>query len=147
MDSQKDYLELQNELMSNTVDDLIREEGFRSKPYKCTEGVWTIGHGLTYLTERESALILDIRVNEIHSRLIEYEWYRNLNDCRKSVLIMMIFQIGWAGVLGPRGFRKMVKALEDEDFNEAASQMESSRWAKQTPARATRMANKMRIGR
>ena len=33
-------------------------EGFRSKPYQCSEGVWTIGHGLTWITEEESLSIL-----------------------------------------------------------------------------------------
>ena len=46
-------------------------EGFRKKPYQCSEGVWTIGHGLTWLTEEESLHILAGRISQLHLKLLD----------------------------------------------------------------------------
>ena len=52
-------------------------EGFRSKPYQCSEGVWTIGHGLTWLTEEESLHILTGRISQLHLKLLDdLDWYK-----------------------------------------------------------------------
>ena len=40
------------------IERMALNEGFRSKPYQCSENVWTIGHGLTWITEEESLCIL-----------------------------------------------------------------------------------------
>jgi lysozyme len=37
----------------------------------------------------------------------------------------------------------MLKALQDEDYKQASVEMLDSRWAKQTPNRAKRMAERM----
>ena len=66
----------------------------------------------------------------------------NISDDAKFLIIEMIFQLGSAGV---QKFRNMWKALKEDPPNyfEAHVQMLDSRWAKQTPNRATEMAEKM----
>ena len=53
----------------------------------------------------------------------------------------MVYQIGEGGV---SKFKNMWKALDTEDYGEASFQMLDSLWAKQTPARAGKLAGKMR---
>ena len=57
---------------------------------------------------------------------------------------MCTFQLG-----GPRlrKFKKMIAAINDSNWDEAAAQMEDSRWYKQTTNRATRLIDRViRIG-
>ena len=65
-----------------------------------------------------------------------------ISDDAKFLIIEMIFQLGSAGV---QKFRKMWEALKEDppNYKEASVQMLDSRWAKQTPARATEMSEQM----
>ena len=56
----------------------------------------------------------------------------------------MVYQIGEGGV---SKFKNMWKALDTEDYGEASFQMLDSLWAKQTPARAGKLAGKMRAAK
>jgi lysozyme len=53
----------------------------------------------------------------------------------------MMFNLGY-----PRfcKFKKMIKAVKDEDWLEAAEQMQDSRWYKQVTNRADRLILRMR---
>jgi lysozyme len=55
----------------------------------------------------------------------------------------MSFQMGTAGLLG---FQNTLQAIRSGNYEAAASGMMASAWARQTPARAQRMANLMRAG-
>ena len=117
-------------------------EGFRSKPYQCSEGVWTIGHGLTWITEEESLSILSGRISELHLKLSEdLDWYDRMPPEVKGVIIEMCYQIGYAGVMK---FKKMIANMKDINWKGAAEEMLDSLWAKQTPERANRLADIIR---
>ena len=117
-------------------------EGFRSKPYKCSEGVWTIGHGLTWITEEESLIILSGRISELHLKLSkDLEWYDDMPPEVKGVLIEMVYQIGYSGVMK---FKKMIVNMKDHNWKGAATEMLDSLWAKQTPNRANQLADIVR---
>jgi len=66
-----------------------------------------------------------------------------ISDDAKSIICEMIFQLGGNGV---SKFKNMWKALKENppSYSVAASEMLDSRWAKQTPARATEMAEHMK---
>ena len=117
-------------------------EGFRSKPYQCTEGVWTIGHGLTWITEEESLSILTGRISQLHLKLLDdLDWYEDMPPEIKGVLIEMIYQIGYSGV---KKFRKMLANMKEHNWKGAADEMLDSLWAKQTSNRANRLADIVR---
>ena len=59
----------------------------------------------------------------------------------KCVLIEMVFQLGIGGV---SKFKNMWKALGEGDYQTASEEMLDSRWAKQTPKRATDLSNVMK---
>jgi lysozyme len=124
---------------------VLEHEGFREKPYQCSEGVWTIGHGLTYLTESESEEIVANRLEDLYDRLEEelnldsYLWGTRVRIL--DVLTEMAFQMGWTGL---HKFVKMFEAINNNDLELASREMLDSKWAKQTPGRANGLARKLR---
>ena len=117
-------------------------EGFRSKPYQCSEGVWTIGHGITWLTEEESLHILTGRISQLHLKLLDdLDWYKDMPPEIQGILIEMVYQIGYSGVMK---FKKMIANMIDKDWKGAATEMLDSLWAKQTSNRANRLADIVR---
>ena len=121
------------------VQRILLNEGFRSKPYQCSEGVWTIGHGITYLTEEESLKIVSDRIANKHLHLGKtVDWYDDLPADVKGVILEMTFQMGTSGVLK---FKKMITNLKDANWKGAAEEMKDSKWYRQTPARCERLAS------
>ena len=117
---------------------VAKEEGFRSKPYQDTLGVWTIGHGITNMTEEESLAVMAIRLDNLSDRLRDkYEWVHRLSETRQAVILSMNYQLGEYGF---SKFKKMIAALISSDYTKAAEESLDSRYAKQTPNRANRQA-------
>jgi lysozyme len=145
------------------------EEGFRSKPYHCSEGYPTVGFGIkigpkgaplsnyTFTVPRTAAEVwlrcyLDEMTEEITKFGAVYSALKALaavgtgsmyTDPRCSVLLSMCYQMGVAGV---DAFRNTLKFMEQGDYTKAATNMLASKWAKQTPDRAQRHAKQMRTG-
>ena len=69
--------------------------------------------------------------------------YSELSNTRQLVLIRMAKQTSINGLLS---FERMLAALEQRDFQEAARQMLSSRWARSVGEEAEALAEVMRIG-
>ena len=117
-------------------------EGFRSKPYQCSEGVWTIGHGLTWLAEEESLNILSGRISQLHLKLLDdLDWYKDMPPEVQGVIIEMCYQMGFAGFCK---FKKAIANMKDHNWKGAANEMLDSRWSKQTPSRANRLSEIVR---
>ncbi len=119
------------------LDDLKVQEGFRGTVYKCSEGFDTIGYGTKLpLDKEESALLLNYRlqkrVQEVNVSLPHLETTPEIWD----MLYNMAYQMGTRGLLG---FKKMLKAIEDKDYEEAYKQGMDSKWYKQTPNRALKV--------
>lgn len=125
------------------------DEGFRSKPYLCTENKLTIGIGRNIedvgITKDEALYMLknDIKrvVRDIlATRLCEFE---KLSPARYAVLINMGFNMG---VPKLKKFKRMWDAINNQDWNQAAYEMIDSKWATQVGDRAVRLSNQMRSG-
>lgn len=104
--------------------------------YKCSEGYWTIGYGhrcsedQSPITEEQAESLLDADI-EMASKMaakIHLDKHQAVNE----VLIESVFQIGYTGL---SKFRKMIAALKQSDYKEAARQMKDSKWFQQTPHR------------
>ena len=132
-------------------DQLLADEGFRRKVYRCTGGYLTIGVGRNVegkgLTREEAEFLLDNDIREcVKSLLSRYDWFYNLqryHKVRAEAIINMRFQLGAGGF---RAFKNTRKALSTYKWEEAARQMLDSAWAKQTPRRARRLAKQIRTG-
>ena len=126
----------------NLIEETKSEEGFRGTVYKDTLGYDTIGYGTKLpLSEKESTLLLMSRMSDAKKALRDQLDDLYIKDEAWDILYAMSYQLGVRGVLN---FRKMIKALRLGFYDEAAHQMLDSLWAKQTPARANRMADMMR---
>jgi GH24 family phage-related lysozyme (muramidase) len=124
------------------IDRICENEGFRSEVYKCSEGVDTFGHGLTYITEEESKHIVATRVPARHLKLLDkLDWYKDLPPKVKEVVIEMTYQLGTSGMLC---FKKMIANMKDKNWKGAAEEMKDSLWYRQTPGRCERMATIVR---
>lgn len=129
-------------------DSLIRHEGLRLKPYRCTAGKLTIGIGRnlddTGISEAEARLMLrnDIVAAE-HQLKATFPWFTTLDPLRQQILINMAFNLGLPRL---RRFRRMLAAVEQGDYQQAAIEMLDSRWARQVKGRADELARWMRNG-
>ena len=130
------------------LEQIIRDEGIRLKPYRCTEGKLTIGVGRnledTGITKEEARYLLHNDYDLARDTATLYPCWTSLNGPRQAVLVNMVFQMGAAGV---SKFRKMFSALDKKDYDLAATEMLDSRWHRQTPKRALRLALQMRTGK
>ena len=117
-------------------------EGFRDKPYLCSEGVSTIGYGFTFITEEESAHILKGRIEKRMKHLNDtLDWFPTLPPEVQGVVVEMTYQLGVSGFLK---FKKAIAHMKNKEWQLAAHEMLDSRWNKQTPERATQLANIVR---
>jgi len=127
--------------MLSLLDRVLHNEGFKPKPYKDTAGVLTIGHGLTYLTRAESRAIVETRLRDLDIKLKKSKpWLLKYPSEVREIIVEMNFQLG---VRGTNEFKKMFAALRKRDFKTAAAEMRDSKWYRQTPNRAERMAKRM----
>lgn len=123
------------------LDRVCSNEGFKQKPYQDTLGVWTIGHGLTYLTRDESRAIVANRLTHIARGLVKSKpWFKNHPVIAREIVTQMCFQMG---VRKTYTFKQMFAALRRSDYLAAAHEMRDSKWYRQTPARCARMAKRM----
>ena len=119
-------------MIFDAISSIKRHEGFRETPYRDSKGILTIGHGINLengITERESSLILEERVRKIRIRLpFIFPFWKKLSHARQDVLIEMAYNLGNSGLLK---FKKMIKAMGQEDYESAADEMLDSVWAYQ----------------
>ena len=128
--------------------ELIRDEGLRTKPYKCTAGRLTIGIGRNLddkgISREEAMILLDHDIRECYTDLefIFPDQFHKWPEELQRALINMRFQLGYGGF---RSFEKMLEALRAEDREVAAVEAIDSKWAQRdTPERAARVAEMIR---
>ena len=133
-----------------TAELLATEEGEVLHAYQDSLGYWTIGVGHLIdnrrggrISKRISRLILAEDMAIPLAAAETYPWFAALSDARQAVIVSMIFQLGSVGFAG---FRATIAALAAGDYEAAGERMLASLWARQTPARARRMAEMMRTG-
>jgi len=135
--------------IEQTKAEIKKEEGFRMEVYKDTLGFSTGGYGHKMLDG-------EIPPTDMAgwTKLFERDFARamsgaeellmlcpNIHDTARHIVVEMCYQMGSYGV---SKFKGMLSALQDADYATASIEMLDSRWAKQTPKRAMRMAERMR---
>ncbi len=127
---------------------LMKHEGLRLKPYQCTAGKWTIGVGRNIedrgITEAEAMHLLDNDIDECQEELDRITpWWIEKPAHVQLVLINMMFNLGATRLLG---FKKFLKAVEENNFDLASTEMLDSRWAKQVGQRSIELSEFMKNG-
>jgi lysozyme len=139
-------------MRTELVRQLRGDESVEPCVYKDSLGFWTIGVGRLVDKSKPGAGLrpieidfllnndIDDRINELTRRL---KWFQDLDDARRGVLLNMSFQLGVEGLLK---FERTLRLVEGGKYDLAAHAMLQSLWARQTPARAKRLAEQMRSG-
>lgn len=128
-------------MIDDVVAGLKGDEGFRGKPYKCSEGILTVGYGTTFpLTKKEATVLLRMRAVEKLEKLKDLYIFNMVKPEAQAILVNMSYQMGFSGLMK---FRNMWKALENQDYQKAAKEGRDSLWYRQTPNRAERLMRQM----
>ena len=121
---------------------LKTDEGFRSKPYRDSRGVLTVGYGTNIgegITVKEADWLLEERVRETQGDLAR-RWapYERLPIPVQDALLAAAYQLGVDGLLK---FRKMLAALaaSPPDYAAASDEARDSAWQRETPHRVDRL--------
>ena len=140
---------MEAKLMDRIKEQLIRHEGLRLKPYRCTAGKLTIGIGRNLddcgISQSEAYIMLinDIMNCEKQLQAKIPDIYNGLDEVRQSVLLNMCFNLGINGLLG---FKNTLSFIAAGDWERAANGMLASKWAKQVGMRAIELSEMMRKG-
>ena len=136
-------------LMNRIKAQLVRHEGLRLKPYRCTAGKLTIGIGRNLddrgISQKEAYAMLERDIQDCEQWLIDEipEVYNKLDEVRQSVLLNMCFNLGIKGLLE---FKNTLSFIGAGDWERAANNMLASKWAKQVGVRAIELSEMMRKG-
>lgn len=126
---------------------LIKHEGLELKPYKDSLGIETIGVGRNLqdrgISKEEALFLLRNDIDICIREMYQFDWFYNLNKARQDALIDMCFNLGISRL---KGFKNMLQALSEGNFEEAAKHALDSKWAEQVKGRAVEVAEMIRSG-
>ena len=122
-----------------TAANLIKEfEGFRTSPYKCAAGVWTIGFGSTYypdgalvwptdkpISKEKATEYLDHHIDNAVVPVLESSipTWGLMNGNQKAAIISFAYNLG-AHFYGNEGFNTITKTLsKKENWDDVPSAM------------------------
>ncbi len=131
------------------VDDLIRDEGLKLKPYRCTAGKLTIGVGRNLddvgISHQEALDLLTNDIVRVRAECAKQAWWPSVqgDQVRERAMLNMCFNLG---IVGLSKFTNTLAAVKAKDWKRAAAGMRASLWAKQVGARAERLAVMMETG-
>lgn len=129
----------------DTLKALVKKhEGLRLKPYRDSVGKLTIGYGRNLedvgISEAEAEYLLDNDIARAVRDCRGFPWFNDLSDARQNVVASMVFNMG---VSKFSQFRRFILAIESEQWEAAANEMLSSKWAGQVGRRAVELSNIM----
>ncbi len=129
--------------------DLKLDKGWQPKPYWNAQGSMMIGtkrtlNGTGSISTDEANYLLMNDIIKVQLQLDRHcPWWRKLDAIRMRILENMGFNLGISGLLK---FKKMLAALQEGKYDEAAKEMENSKWARDVKGRAVRLMKEMRTG-
>ena len=133
--------------MSQLAESIRQHEGWRDKAYQDSEGIWTIGYGTNLqelkIDKQQGEQWLELQIQEATLGAGRFPEFALLNAVREDVFIEMVYNMGPGRVAG---FRNMLRAIRDGEWEEAAIEMLDSKWARQVGRRARTLAKLMDAG-
>lgn len=137
--------------IESIFDQLRRDEDERLSVYPDSLGYWTIGMGVCIdarkgcgITKEESQLLTSNRVDQARYNILrEWPWAMGMDPVRLGALLNMTYQMGVRGV---SKFHDLLECLQAGDWIGAEAACLDSEWAKETPARAGRIAKQFFTG-
>ena len=112
---------------------LKEHEGRRLKPYTDTVGKLTIGYGRNLtdigISDEEARILFAHDVeNAENACLYHFPWFRHLDEVRKDIIVNLVFNMGINGV---KEFKRMIAAIDRQDWAQAAWELSNSHWKQQ----------------
>lgn len=112
-------------------------EGLSNVLYKCTSNKLTIGYGRNLedvgISKDEAEYLLNNDIDIALDEVSEHFDLVNLPEPAQIVLVDMCFNMGISKLLN---FRRMIKAIEEERWDDSANELLDSKYAAQTKRRA-----------
>ena len=131
----------------NQLEKMIkRHEGLRLEVYEDSVGVLTCGYGHALHAGSEVPIYVAESFFHVDFRKAVEDYERTeleLDTVRRAVIIDMIFNLGYKGLLK---FKKMLKAIKEGNYDQAAVEMRYSKWHKQVGIRALELERMMETG-
>jgi lysozyme len=128
-------------------DQLELHEGLRLFPYTDSTGHVSVGIGRNLsdkgISREEAYVLLSDDMRSTATECLSFPWWDNLNDVRQRVIADMCFNLGLTGL---RKFVRMLLAVEEGRYADAAKFMLRSKWATQVGNRAARLSRMMETG-
>jgi lysozyme len=137
---------------------VMEHEGFRLKVYDDATGK-DVGPGSTLIghptigigraldtngvSKQEAMVLFDTDIYKAIEEAEKYLWYKSLSDNRKMVIVSMIFNLGSFGF---SRFKRLIKAIERQDYLSASAEMINSKWFTQLPERVRALSDMMERG-
>lgn len=130
---------------------LVQHEGLKLSAYQDSLGYWTIGVGRLIdarrggsISEEEAFYLLEHDIDQVVRECDSaFPWFEGLDEVRQRVIADMAFNLGIGGL---KKFTRTLAAIARGDYDDAASRMGQSLWARQVKGRAVRLAHMMRTG-
>ena len=125
-------------MLAEAKEMLIKHEGIRVHPYKCSEDKLTIGIGRNLeangISEEEAMYLLNNDINRVITNLDKvFPAWKVMPSKARLVCIDMSFQMGITGFMN---FRRTRALMEMGAWLEASEELLRSKYAVQTPNRA-----------
>ena len=137
--------------MDALKDRIRRHEGLRLMPYLDSEHYMTIGYGhrmtkpsLEHITLEEAERLLEQDIYRASDCIVQFPFFHRLYLVRREVLCELAF---WVGCNGVRRFRKMLSALDVEDYKLAALELYNSELGAKYSNRARELSELLWEGR
>ena len=115
------------------------------------EGHPTIGVGRNIagdglgITEAEAQMLLINDIMRVEKEIKDWVFMDDINEPRQAVIIDMAFNMGIVRFNSSK-WPKFFQAVIDQEWDTAASEMLSSKWANQVKIRSKRLSRMMRTG-
>lgn len=130
---------------------LIKHEGEVNHAYADSEGYLTIGVGRLIdagkggrISHDEAMYLLDNDIKSIMGQCDrEFEWFDELDETRKIVVLNMVFNLG---IVGFSKFKQTIFYIEHGKYEAASIEMLDSKWSKQVGKRANELSEMMKKG-
>lgn len=130
------------------VDQLVRHEGLRLKPYVDTVGKLTIGVGRNItdvgISRDEAFTLLEHDIDHAIADCRTFPWFLLLDAVRQRAIVDLRFNLGPTRF---RTFKKLLAAMAQHSYVVAAAELRESKWASQVqPDRSSRLIGMLATG-
>jgi lysozyme len=132
----------------NVRDLIIGHESLKLKPYTCTAGKTTIGVGRNLddrgISESEAMFLFQNDLIDTAQHCKAYPWFQFLSEVRQAAVMDLMFNIGPTRFAG---FRNFIKAMAAQDYEDAGTELEDSKWFAQVGRRSRRIKSMIQTNR